>query len=317
MKIIRMAASAVLLLALAGCVGQAPAGTPGTPYPATPIPSPTLIAFATTSTCFHPLSSAPQAWLAVICPAADGLVAAQAGLNTLQRAADGGQGEQSIADAAYSSQDLTAVETPLNAAPKWTPGVGIVNDLFSAIATYRSAIDDFRFAYVYPTADWRNQAHRFMTTGNATVTRVVKALVGKVTSSSSADKYNAFLDHSTLGIQVAYSWFDELRVANNLVDDQTALGIAQQMAAWAQTERNWLIQHPTDACYTKMKDVYLDSVITPTDLVGRNYVRWASMWPANDPAMWADLTAAVTSFGVGHATYAAVLKAPTQTCVKS
>jgi hypothetical protein len=57
-------------------------------------------------------------------------------------------------------------------------------------------------------------------------------------------------------------------------------------------------------------------VITPAGLVGRNYVRWASQWPANDPARWADLDAAVSTFHTGRERLADEWKAPTQTCVK-
>lgn len=232
-------------------------------------------------------------------------------------AQDGKKAEESIADAAYATQELDAVKTALRRAPRWAPGDGLVADMLSAVSVYGTAIDYLRYAFRGGGAqDWSNQASRFLQSGDQIVARAVKTLGANTLGNSVTDRYNAFLDHAKLALKQAYAWFDKLRVAHNLVNNQEALGIAGQMADWAQAERNWLIQHPTVLCYRPLKDHYLSLVITPANLIGRNYVRWAALWPADDPLAWADLTSAVSSFGDGYKTFSAELKNPAQACVQ-
>ena len=109
---LRAAAWAIVLAAMAsGCTGFQLGGQPTQPpaeHFVNPAPAVTAYAAKPGSVCSNPTTTSPTDWLTVVCPAADALVVAQAGLRTLQRAAENLQAEESIADSAYSIQELNS-----------------------------------------------------------------------------------------------------------------------------------------------------------------------------------------------------------------
>jgi len=300
-------------VALSGCTGSAPAAAPN--YPKIILASPTPFVAASSSLCAHPDSSAPDDWLSVVCAVADRLVAAKSGMRALDLATLNGRTDEAVSQAGLSTTELLDVNLVLSRAPSWPAGASIVADLTAAISTYRNAVDHLRYAARTNDSSQELDGKRALDAGDKIMVRVAKALAAKATTNPIITRYVEFLDHSKTGLQQALGWFDKLRVANNLVNDQDALNIAQQMAAWGVAERNWLEGHPTAPCYLPVKEHWLSWVVDPAYNLGEAYTRWAKFWPADNAALWSQVMTTVADFNTGYDKYAAELQNPTQTCV--